>query len=329
MSKVLAVVEQRDGSLRGTAREVMTAAATLAGELGGEAHALVLGGPGVSAAAGELGSYGAAVVRVAEDGALESYHPDGYPQVVSRVIREGGYGVVLFAASSQGKDLAPRVAARLDVPLASDATGLSVQGGTVEILRPVYAGKAFTRVSIEASPVLASLRPNVFQPREAPAAGVVEAVALTEDPSSWPTKVVEFEATGGDIPDVSEASVVVAGGRGMKGPEHWALLEELREALGSEAGLGASRAVVDAGWRPHGEQVGQTGKTVAPKLYFAVGISGAIQHLAGMRTAGIIVAVNRDADAPIFKVADYGVVGDAFEVLPRLSQAIRELRSGA
>jgi electron transfer flavoprotein alpha subunit len=329
MSKVLAVVEQRGGSLRGTAREVMSAAATLAAELGSEAHALILGGPGVTAAAGELGSYGAAAIHVVEDPALEDYHPDGYPQVVTRVIRDGDYGVVLFAASAQGKDLSPRVAAHLDVPLATDATGLSVQGGEVEILRPVYAGKAFTRLTIQASPVLASLRPNVFQPREAPAAGAVHPVPFSEDPASWPTKVLDFESTGGDVPDVSEASVVVSGGRGMKGPEHWALLEELREALGSEAGLGASRAVVDAGWRPHGEQVGQTGKTVAPKLYFAVGISGAIQHLAGMRTAGTIVAVNRDADAPIFKVADYGIVGDAFEVLPRLSQAIRELREGA
>jgi electron transfer flavoprotein alpha subunit len=329
MSKVLAVVEQRGGSLRGTAREVMTAAATLASDLGSEAHALILGGPGVTAAAGELGSYGAAAIQVVEDPALEDYHPDGYPQVVTRVIREGGYGVVLFAASAQGKDLSPRVAAHLDVPLATDATGLSVQGGEVEILRPVYAGKAFTRLTIQASPVLASLRPNVFQPREAPAAGAVNPLPFSEDPASWPTKVLDFESTGGDVPDVSEASVVVSGGRGMKGPEHWELLEELREALGSEAGLGASRAVVDAGWRPHGEQVGQTGKTVAPKLYFAVGISGAIQHLAGMRTAGTIVAVNRDADAPIFKVADYGIVGDAFEVLPRLSQAIRELREGA
>ncbi|TVR54268.1 MAG: electron transfer flavoprotein subunit alpha/FixB family protein [Gemmatimonadales bacterium] len=329
MSKVLAVVEQRGGSLRGTAREVMTAAATLASELGSEAHALILGGPGVTAAAGELGSYGAAAIHVVEDAALEDYHPDGYPQVVTRVIRDGDYGVVLFAASAQGKDLSPRVAAHLDVPLATDATGLSVQGGEVEILRPVYAGKAFTRLTIQASPVLASLRPNVFQPREAPAAGAVHPVPFSEDPASWPTKVLGFESTGGDVPDVSEASVVVSGGRGMKGPEHWALLEQLREALGSEAGLGASRAVVDAGWRPHGEQVGQTGKTVAPKLYFAVGISGAIQHLAGMRTAGTIVAVNRDADAPIFKVADYGIVGDAFEVVPRLSQAIRELREGA
>jgi electron transfer flavoprotein alpha subunit len=202
-----------------------------------------------------------------------------------------------------------------------------VESGKVRLLRPVYAGKAFARITVDASPVLASLRPNVFQPVEAPAAGAVEALGVEEDPSTWVTRVIAFEATGGDVPDVSEASIVVAGGRGLREPEQWQLLENLREALGSEAGLGASRAVVDAGWRPHGEQVGQTGKTVAPKLYFAVGISGAIQHLAGMRTAGTIVAVNRDADAPIFKIADYGIVGDLFEVVPQLTEAVKVLRS--
>jgi electron transfer flavoprotein alpha subunit len=329
MGKVLAVVEQRNGVLRGTAREVVSAAHALAEGLGGEADALVVGGPGIGDAAGELGRYGAAVVKVAQHEALAEYHPDGVPRIVADVARDGGYAAVLFAASGQGKDLSPRVAARLDVPLAADVTGLSVEGGSVRITRPVYAGKAFTRVTIEASPVLASIRPNVFQARETKAAGVVEEVSLAEDPSSWPTKIVSFEATGGDVPDVAEATIIVSGGRGMKDPEQWPVLEELREALGAEAGLGASRAVVDAGWRPHAEQVGQTGKTVAPKLYFAIGISGAIQHLAGMRTAGTIVAVNRDPDAPIFKVADYGIVGDLFEVVPRLSEGIRALRDGS
>ncbi|TVP74864.1 MAG: electron transfer flavoprotein subunit alpha/FixB family protein [Gemmatimonadales bacterium] len=326
MSKVLAVVEQREGALRSTAREVVSTAARIAGELGGSAEALLVGGEGAGQLAGELARWGAEAVHVVEHDALAGYHPDGYVDVTHQVIRDGGFEAVLFAASSQGKDLAPRVAARLDVPLAADATGLEVEGGSLRILRPVYAGKAFSRVTVDASPVVVSIRPNVFPAQEKSAAGEVRTVEVDTDPSAWPTTIVSFEQTGGDIPDVAEASVVVSGGRGMKDPENWGLLEELRAALGDEAGLGASRAVVDAGWRPHGEQVGQTGKTVAPKLYFAVGISGAIQHRAGMRTAGTIVAVNRDPEAPIFKVADYGIVGDLFEVLPRLTEEVRTLR---
>lgn len=327
MSNVLAVVEQRDGALRASAREVTSVAASVARDLGGEAHVLLIGGAGLDALAPELARWGAARVMIASHDALTGYQPEGYSAITGRIAGAGSYGAVFFAASGQGKDVAPRVAALLGVPLAADVTGVSVENGKIQLLRPVYAGKAFARVTVDASPVLASIRPNVFQPVESSAAGTVETVALEEDASQWVTRVVSFEATGGDIPDVSEASVVVAGGRGLREPEQWQLLEALREALGSEAGLGASRAVVDAGWRPHGEQVGQTGKTVAPKLYFAVGISGAIQHLAGMRTAGTIVAVNRDADAPIFKVADYGIVGDLFEVVPRLTEAVKALRA--
>ncbi len=327
--KILAVVEQREGALRGVSTEVVTAGAELASVAGGEVDALLLGAPDVASLASPLGEAGAARVLVAAHEALAGYHPDGYAALVSEAVRDGGYELVLFAATSQGKDLAPRVAAQLDVPLAQDITGLSVTEGVLRFVRPVYAGKAFTRITIEGAPALATLRPNVFQGSAEAGAGEVVELSTAVDPTGWPTQVVGFEAAGGDIPDVAEASVVVAGGRGMKDPEHWHLLEDLRAALGNAAGLGASRAVVDAGWRPHGEQVGQTGKTVAPRLYFAVGISGAIQHLAGMRTAGTIVAVNRDPDAPIFKVADYGIVGDLFEVLPRLTEEVTKLRAGS
>jgi electron transfer flavoprotein alpha subunit len=328
MSKILAVVEQRDGELRGVSREVVSAAARLASETGGEVNALLLGDPGVREAAPELGRHGAKRVRVAAHDALASYNPDGYAEIVRREVEEEGYDVVLLPATMQGKDLAPRVAAMLDVPLAQDIVGMAVVDEVLELLRPVYAGKAFTRISVDASPVLATLRPNVFPVEEREGAAEVVEVAVDADPSTWPTRVVSFEATGGDIPDVAEATVIVSGGRGLRDPENWGVLEDLRSALGNGAGLGASRAVVDAGWRPHGEQVGQTGKTVAPRLYFAIGISGAIQHLAGMRTAGTIVAVNRDPDAPIFKVADYGIVGDLFEVVPRLAEEIRALKAG-
>jgi electron transfer flavoprotein alpha subunit len=329
MGAVLAFIEQREGAVRGVALEVLSTAARLAEGLGGKAHALAIGGPGLAGAAGDLGRHGAESVRVAEHEALADYVPEGYAAVVAEAVRAEGYGVVLFPATAQGKDLAPRVAALLDAPLAADVTEVRVDDGRLAITRPVFAGKAFARVRIEGSPVILSLRPNVFPARESGAAGTVETFNPTVDPESWGVRVLRFEAAGGGDLDVSEATVVVSGGRGMKDPEHWKVLEELRDALGVDrAALGASRAVVDAGWRPHGEQVGQTGKTVSPKLYFAIGVSGAIQHLAGMRTSGTIVAVNKDPDAPIFGVADYGVVGDLFEVVPRLSDEIRKLRAG-
>lgn len=326
MAKVLAVVEHREGELRPVSREVVSAAAGVAEELGGDVHALAVGGPGIGQAAAELGTFGAEKVRVVEHDSLASYQPDGYAPAVAEVAAEAGYDVVVFAASAQGKDLAPRVAARLGVPLAQDVTGLRASGGELEIVRPVYAGKAYARVTVEARPALVSIRPNVFAAAERPASGEVEAADVTVDQEGWGVRTVGFEAKEAEYPDVAEAPIIVSGGRGMKGPENWPVLEGLREAVGSDAALGASRAVVDAGWRPHAEQVGQTGKTVAPRLYFAIGISGAIQHLAGMRTAGTIVAVNKDPEAPIFQVADYGIVGDLFEVVPRLAEEIRELR---
>jgi electron transfer flavoprotein alpha subunit len=205
---------------------------------------------------------------------------------------------------------------------------LDLEGDSVVAVRPVFSGKAFSTVVFSAVPALLSIRPNVFPAQESPASGTVETFAPEGvDPGSWKIRLKEFQATGGGAKDVAEASVVVSGGRGMKDPENWSVLEDLQDALGSDVALGASRAVVDAGWRPHGEQVGQTGKTVAPKLYFAVGISGAIQHLAGMRTSGTIVAINKDPDAPIFQVADYGIVGDLFDVVPAVAKEIRALKS--
>ena len=328
MADVLAFAEQRDGEVRGVAREAVSAAARLAAGLGGQVHALVLGAPGIGAAAAALGRYGAAVVRAAEHPALGDYNAEGYAAVVADEVRSGGYAAVVLAATSLGKDLAPRVAALLDVPLAGDVTGLAVEAGVVTAVRPVYAGKVFAHVRLAAAPAMVTIRPNVFQPVENPAAGAVETSTPAVDPGSWRVRVVERKAATGGGLDVSEATVVVAGGRGMKDPSNWMLLEALRDAIGDGAALGASRAVVDAGWRPHGEQVGQTGKTVAPKLYLAFGISGAIQHLAGMRTSQTIVAVNKDPDAPIFQAADYGIVGDLFEVLPRITEEVRKLKSG-
>jgi electron transfer flavoprotein alpha subunit len=324
--KILAIAEQRSGALRKVSQEVVTQARRAADALGYTVDAVVLGGPGIAAAAGELGRYGADRILVAESDALGDYHPEGYTTALADLVRDGDYFAVFIPASAQGKDYAPRLAARLDLPLATDATGLEVEGGELIVTRPLYAGKAFARLKLAGSPRIVSLRPNAFGEAENPKAGTVEQITVAADPGSWRVKVREVMATAGERPDVSEAPVVISGGRGLRGPEHWAILEELCEAIGPSCALGASRAVVDAGWRPHGEQVGQTGKTVAPQLYFAIGISGAIQHLAGMRTARTIVAINKDPDAPIFKVADYGIVGDAFEVVPRLAEEIKKLR---
>jgi len=327
MADVLAFAEQRDGQIRGSAREAVSLAATLAEGLGGTARALVLGGPGIAEAAGTLGGYGAEVIAVGQHDALADYHPEAYTDVVVARVRAGDYAAVVFPATILGKDLAPRVAAALDVPLASDVTSVTVEDGALAIVRPVYAGKAFMSLTLDATPAMVSIRPNVFQPEQKAGAGAVEAFVPEVDPSSWKSRVIERKAAGDGALDVAEATMIVSGGRGMKGPENWGLLEGLRDAIGAGAALGASRAAVDAGWRPHAEQVGQTGKTVAPKLYVAVGISGAIQHLAGMRTSQTIVAINKDPDAPIFNVADYGIVGDLFEVVPRLTEEIENLKA--
>ncbi|MGD0485128.1 MAG: electron transfer flavoprotein subunit alpha/FixB family protein, partial [Gemmatimonadales bacterium] len=268
---------------------------------------------------------GADRVLVAADASFARYAPDGYAATAAEVAKKGGYAAVVVSATATGKDLAPRIAARLDVPLASDVIALGVDGGKVTASRPVYAGKAIQRVVFEAAQGVVSLRPNTYVVGAAGKAGAVEQVPAASVPAR--VTVREVKASEQGALDVAEAEVVVAGGRGLKGPEHFHLVEELAKAFGNAA-VGASRAVVDAGWRSHAEQVGQTGKTVSPTLYVALGISGAIQHLAGMRTAKVIVAVNKDKDAPIFKAADYGIVGDLFEILPKLTEEVRKAKAG-
>ena len=327
MADVLAFVEQREGQIGGGAREVVSVAAQLASEIGSSASALVLGGPGLASAAEGLSTAGATAVAVAEHEALSEYNPEAYLPIVINHLRSGNFRALIFSASSLGKDLAPRVAAELDVPLGSDVTGMEVQDGVPLFTRPVYSGKAFTRFSIDADPAIVTIRPNVFTVSDYDSEIEVSKFVPDVDPETWCARVIERKGVTEGAIDVSEAAVVVSGGRGLKDPENWGVLEELRDAIGPDTALGASRAVVDAGWRTHAEQVGQTGKTVAPKLYIAVGISGAVQHLAGMRTSQTIVAVNRDPDAPIFSMADYGIVGDLFEVIPRMTEAIKALKS--
>jgi electron transfer flavoprotein alpha subunit len=315
---VLAVCEQRDGTLRKISHEVVTAARRI-----GEMVEAVVCAAGPVQGADQLGRFGADKVVTLTNAAFAKYSPEGYAQAIAERVKAEGYLAVVFAATATGKDLAPRVAAKLGVPLAADVTELALDAGAVVATRPVYAGKALLKVRVAAKPAAVSLRPNVFTPVERPKAGTAETVQ-TAVPAGR-VQVREVKAAEAGALDVAEAQIVISGGRGLKEPANFKVIEELAKAFGGRAAVGASRAVVDAGWRAHADQVGQTGKTVSPTLYIAVGISGAIQHLAGMRTSKVIVAINKDKDAPIFKVADYGVVGDLFEIVPRLSEEIRKL----
>ena len=316
------VLEQRDGLLRPVSREALGEASRLSGPLGGPVVGVCCAAadPGLAA----LGEAGVDRVLLAAHEAFSNYDAAGYAAAVVAAVKTVSPALVLFSASAIGRDLAPRVAAHLGVGLASDCSALAIESGRLRATRPVYAGKALQKVAFPHAPAMASLRPKLFA-AIAPVAGktaTVEALSFTWDAGAPRAKVTGMAGAKSGKADVTEAEIVVSGGRGLKGPEHFALIEELADVLG--ASVGASRAVVDAGWRPHGDQVGQTGKVVAPKLYIAVGISGAVQHLAGMTSSRCIVAINKDPDAPIFKVADYGVVGDLFEVIPALTLALRQ-----
>ncbi len=314
----LAVLEQRDGVLRKISHEVVTAAQ----RLGGSVEAVVCAAGPVQGV-DQVARFGADKIVTLTSPAFAKYAPEACAQVLADRAKQGGYRTIVFAASATGKDLAPRVAAQLGVGVAADLTDLATDGDALVVTRPVYAGKALVKVKVKSQPAVVSLRPNVFTPVERPKTGAAETVAVNV-PAGRVT-VREIKAAPAGTLDVAEAQIIISGGRGLKEPANFKVLEELARAFGGRAAVGASRAVVDAGWRAHSDQVGQTGKTVSPSLYIAVGISGAIQHLAGMRTSKVIVAINKDKDAPIFKVADYGVVGDLFEIVPKLTDEIRKL----
>lgn len=321
MAAILAVTEQRSGSLRKVSQEVVSAARSIADQTSATVDALVLGAGAVNGAS-ELGAVGADRVLNATHAEFALNNPDGYAATIAEIA--GQYQAIVFAATSTGKDLAPRVAARLKQGCATDVTAIAIEGGKIVVTRPVYAGKALQKIRLNGSPAILSIRPNTFPVVQSAKAGAQESVSVPAFTSR--VKVREVKAAAAAMLDVAEAPVVISGGRGLKDPANFKLLEDLAAAFGNAA-VGASRAVVDAGWREHGAQVGQTGKTVSPGLYIAVGISGAIQHLAGMRTAKVIVAINKDKDAPIFKIADYGLVGDLFEILPRFTEEVKKLRA--
>jgi electron transfer flavoprotein alpha subunit len=327
MANILAFAESRNGELRKVALEAVTAARKLADATGGEVHALLVGPAGVAAKAEQLGRYGADVVLVAESDAFARYNPEATSALAAERLEAGGYRAALFATSAEGRDLAPRVAGKTRAGIVTDVTSVELSGDTLTVKHPMNIGKLIATITIAGTPAIVSLRPNTFSPVENPKPARVENVAPAGDPSA--SRVVVKEVVTGDRGklDLAEAPVIIAGGRGLKAAENFKLVEDLADAFGNAA-VGATRAVTDDGWRPHADQIGQTGRLVSPQLYVAVGISGAVQHLAGMKTSKTIVAINKDKDAPIFKIADYGIVGDVFEVVPALTEAVREARKG-
>ncbi len=317
-NNILVFIEQRDGKIKKASFEAAKAASDFASKIGGEAKAVVIGGDVENAE--QLGGYGVSNVTHIKNNDLSKYSSTAYAELLSKEMADGGFDILFISNTAMGRDLAPRVAVQNNAAAIIDCVSFDYQEGAIIATRPVYAGKALLDVKATTDKKVFTLRPNVFSagaPSDAAASVEVKEVSDI----NLKTRVVEEKLSSGKL-DVAEADIIVSGGRGMQGSENFGMVEELADLLG--AAVGASRAVVDAGWRPHSDQVGQTGKTVSPSLYIALGISGAIQHLAGMRSSKYIVAVNKDKDAPIFQVADYGIVGDVFEVVPAMIEELKK-----
>jgi len=326
MATVLVFAESRDGKLKKVAFECLGEGRRIVQSAGGTLAAVVVGAH-VEALAAELGARGADVVLTVSDPRLALYASVAYARAFREAVTAVAADIVLVPASAMGKDLAARAAARLDTGVAADCVAISAPaGGALTAVRPVYSGKAMATVSFRgAKPAILTLRPNVFAPAAAAGKGEARALAVAFDDRDFAARTTLVKLPEGAEVDVAEADIVVSGGRAMKGPENFSYIRDLARALGGA--VGASRAAVDAGWIDHAHQVGQTGKVVSPKLYVACGISGAIQHLAGMSSSKVIVAINKDPDAPIFKIADYGIVGDLYALLPLLVQEIQKLKA--
>ena len=310
---------------KGTPKKVMAEVIGEAARLGaGPVEAVWLTDTVTEDGLKQLGEWGAARVLLLDNPAFAPYRGEVWVPVLAELAGKESPKAIFAPVTSRQRELMARLAARLGVGLAADAVGFAVEGDALIATRPVYAGKLLSKVTWATSPWMATLRPNVFRPAE-PTAG---RTATVERPGvSIPEPTMKFaerrEEVSTGLPELTEAETVISGGRGMKGPENYVILEEMGKVIG--AAVGASRAAVDAGWRPHRFQIGQTGRTISPKLYLGFGVSGAIQHLAGMRTSKVIVAVNKDPEAPIFKIADYGIVGDLFEVVPALTAEFKRL----
>ncbi|HUI28184.1 MAG TPA: electron transfer flavoprotein subunit alpha/FixB family protein [Candidatus Kryptonia bacterium] len=321
MSNVLVFAEHAHGKFPKSTLVALTAGKDAAGKFGGDCYAAVLGTK-LDALATELAEYGVKKVFVVDDAGLEHYVADAYAAALAQVAKDKGADVVVATATAIGKDLLPRVAIRLDAGMASDITGINADG---TVVRPMYAGNAIATVKFESQHKVISVRATAFDGATKSGKGEIEKLSVNIDAAARKTKFVSFNEMKSDRPVLTEARIVVSGGRGLKSGENFTtVLEPLVDAMG--AAMGASRAAVDAGFVPNDLQVGQTGKVVAPELYIAVGISGAIQHLAGMKDSKVIVAINKDAEAPIFQVADYGLVADLFKAVPEMKAEVEKLK---
>lgn len=309
---------------KGMPKKVMAEVLGEAVRLGGPAEAVWLTDTASEAGLTQLGEWGAGKIWLLENAALAPYRSEVWVAVAAELAGKESPRAILGPVTSRQREFLARLAARVGVGIAADCVGLAMDGDTLVATRPVYAGKLLAKVAWAGTPCIATLRPNVFRPADAQPGktAAVERPTVTVPEARMRFAERREEASTG-LPELTEAEIVLSGGRGMKGPENYVILEEMAGVIG--AAVGASRAAVDAGWRPHRFQIGQTGRTISPKLYLGFGISGAIQHLAGMRTSKVIVAVNKDPDAPIFKIADYGIVADLFEVVPELTREFKRL----
>ncbi|MDP4116641.1 MAG: electron transfer flavoprotein subunit alpha/FixB family protein [Bacteroidota bacterium] len=318
-SKILVILEQRENKIKKSSLETIEAAKLFASRLNYNFEALVIGN-GIENL-DILQNTGLSTLTEYKNSDLELYSPSAYKKIIVEHFNKLSGEIILFANTSFGKDLAPRIAASLKAGCITDCTNFDFSDGNIICSKPIFAGKAISELKVNSPLKVFTIRTNVF--KIVPAECKLDIITEHFEAPDLTTKVIEINKQDSKL-DVAEADIIISGGRGLKSPENFALVEKLAQAFG--AAVGASRAVVDAGWRPHSEQVGQTGKTVSPSLYIACGISGAIQHLAGMSSSKYIVAINKDADAPIFSVADYGITGDVFEILPVLTEQINKLK---
>lgn len=321
LKKILVFLEQRDGKIKKSSFEAVSLAYKLSDESGSEVSALAVGNEIENIS--DTASYGIGNVYHYKNPSLASYSASAYSEILSSHIKENQVDTLILSNTSVGKDLAPRISIKIEAGIIVDCINLYFADTELTAKRPVYAGKAFIETKLLSDKKVFTIRPNVFKANKIEKSFQQNIILKEVEKPNLKTRVTGTKKSDGKI-DVAEAEIIVSGGRGMKSPENFKLLEELADVLG--AAVGASRAVVDAGWRPHSDQVGQTGKTVSPSLYIAVGISGAIQHLAGMSSAKCIVAINRDKDAPIFSVADYGITGDLFDIVPALISEIKKYK---